>query len=54
MDLTEFMSCLRRFQRTHPEQVVIFEDGKYATMFALDDIKEIRVNEHGALVLDFV
>lgn len=54
MDLTEFMSCLMRFQRTHPEQVVIFEDGNYATMFALEDIKEIRVNEHGALVLDFV
>lgn len=31
MDLTEFMSCLMRFQRTHPEQVVIFEDGNYAT-----------------------
>ena len=54
MDLTEFMSCLRRFQRAHPEQVMIFEDENYATMFALDDIKEIRVNEHGAMVLDFV
>ena len=54
MDLTEFMSCLMRFQRTHPEQVMIFEDENYATMFALEDIKEIRVNEHGALVLDFV
>ena len=54
MDLTEFMSCLRRFQREHPEQVMIFENENHATIFALDDIKEVRVNEHGALVLDFV
>lgn len=54
MDLAEFMSCLRRFQRAHPDQVMICETENYDTIFALDDIKEIRVNEHGALVLDVV
>lgn len=54
MDLIEFIACLKRFQRAHPEQVIICEDENHATMFALDDIKEIRVNAHGALVLDFV
>lgn len=54
MDLIEFMSCLERFQRAHPEQVIIHENECSATIYALGDIKEVRVNELGALVLDFV
>lgn len=54
MDLIKFMSCLKRFQRAHPEQVIIHEYEDHAVIYAMDDIKEIRANEHGALVLDFV
>lgn len=54
MDLTEFLACLNRFRRAHPEQVIIFEQENSATLFALDDIQEVRINCHGALVLDFV